>query len=176
VLNYDTNIIVGGSTIVLVLVTALNLLKIDEIFQKQRSLAIEPFIVVYVKEYSNNVTIIDLIIENVGQGVAKNVKITTNRPEFLTISGDSINQLPFFKYPIQVLGPKKESVIHFVNLAQMVEERRKPDNSFDIEELKRELSLKIYIKYENIDGATKSDEFNINLCTFWGLRYPIKPL
>ena len=168
----DSNIIVGGSTIVLVIVTTLNILKIDEIFRKQRILSIDPLVQIYAKENNLQVQVIDLIIENVGSGIAKNLRITVDNPAFITVSGDPIGRLHFFRNPIQILAPKQKYVIHFTNFAERVNEHRLADGGFNVEELKRAFYLKFYLTYQNVDGDTKSGEFHVDLCTFWGLRYP----
>jgi hypothetical protein len=172
----ESNIIVGGATIVLVIVTAFNTIKMDRIAEKQRLTQIEPLVLLIVKENDLEVQIIDLIIENVGAGIAKNLRFTINPHDFISISGDPLERLFFFQSGIQILPPKQKYVIHMTDLPKKIEEIKRKYRIADPVELRRklkeELQLNIIINYEDIEGNHKINEFFINLCIFWGLRYP----
>lgn len=138
---------------------------------------IEPIVNVYVKENEQTVQIIDLIIENVGSGTARNIHFKISPPGFITLSGDSLEKLHFFQNGVQVLAPKQKYVIHMVDYAERVTDIKLKYLDADAHELrqkyKQEFQLKFILTYENVLGFPKRDEFDIDLCVFWGLRYPL---
>lgn len=185
----DSNIIVGGSTLILVIITGYNIVKTSEMAEKQRNTQIllsekqrqselEPIVLLSLKENDVDVHIIDLIIENVGRGIAKNIKFEVTPHGFTTLSGDPLEKLFFFKHGIQVLPPKQKYFIHMTNLAEKINEIKKRHHIEDPAEWRRklmdELQLRIKIFYENSEGDPKEGVFIVNLCIFWGLRYPVK--
>ena len=66
---------------------------------------INPIISLSIKPNDNRVQIIDLIIENVGNTVAKNIHFVINPLGFASLSGQPLDQLYFFQRGIQILHP-----------------------------------------------------------------------
>ena len=173
----DSNVASGGFTLILVVVTAYYASITNKINEKQWKNNKEPIVIVYLKENDTNVQIIDMIIENVGQGIAKNVKFIIHPLGYSTLSGDSLEKLFFFQNGLQALPVKQKNVIHLMNLHDRIYEIKEKYKIKDPhqwrEKLKKELELKIYITYQDIDGEPKKSEYIINPCMFWGLRYPV---
>lgn len=67
----DVNVIVASATLLLVIITAYSVKSTNEIAQKQLKLQNDPVISMSIKENDNDVRYIDLIIENVGNGIIK---------------------------------------------------------------------------------------------------------
>jgi hypothetical protein len=155
--------------------------------QKQLKFQNEPIISLMIKENDDQVQIIDLIIENVGNGVARNIRFEISPPGFTTLSGDPIAKLYFFQRGIQILPPKQKVPIHLVNFAQKIREIRERHNfpmsddqlsTLDAQKLRlivrTESELEFTVYFENNEGEQTRTVFNFNLCVFWGLRFPSK--
>jgi hypothetical protein len=147
----------------------------------------EPLISLMIKENENQVQIINLIIENVGNSIAKNVRFEINPPGFITLSGDPISKLYIFQSGIPILPPKQKITIPLVNFAQKIHEIRERHN-FPLSDsqlspaeaqnlrliTKMESELEFTVYFENNEGEQTRTVFNFNLCVFWGLRFPVK--
>jgi len=188
----DINVIVASATLLLVIITAFSVKKssdsvnsTNEIARKQLKLQNDPIVCMSLKENDVKIQIIDLIIENVGNGIAKNVRFEPNPYGFITMSGDAIGKLYFFRQGIQILAPRQKYIIHLVNFAQKIQEIRQrynipPDGpQLSISEAQRfrqivrtESELEFTVYYENNEGEQSRIVFYFNLCVFWGLRFP----
>jgi hypothetical protein len=124
----DINTIVASATVLLVIITAFSVKKTNEIAQRQLKLQNDPIISLSIKENEENVQIIDLVIENVGNGIAKNIQFEITPHGFTTLSGDPLENLYFFQRGIQLLPSKQKYVIHLVNFAQKIREIRERDH------------------------------------------------
>jgi DNA-directed RNA polymerase subunit RPC12/RpoP len=173
----DSNIASGGFTLILVVVTAYYASITNKITEKQWKNDKEPIVIVYLKENETDIHIIDLIIENVGKGIAKNVKFVIHPLGFVTLSGDSLEKLFFFQNGIQALPIRQKYLFHLINLHDRIYDIKSKYKLEDPhewrEKLKEELELKFYITYQDIDNEPKKSEYLLNPCMFWGLRYPI---
>jgi hypothetical protein len=173
----DSNIATGGFTLILVVVTAHFTSITNKITEKQWKNDKEPIVIVYLKENEINIQIIDLVIENVGRGIAKNVKFIIHPLGFITLSGDPLEKLFFFQKGIQALPIHQKYVIHLMNLYTRIYEIKEKYKIEDPhqwrEKLKEELELKFYITYQDIDREPKKGEYTLNPCMFWGTRHPI---
>jgi len=180
----DVNIVVASATILLVIVTAYSIYKTNEIAQRQLKLQNDPIISLSLKENEDVIQIIDLVIENVGNGIAKNIRFKIHPKNFITLSGDSIDQLFLFQRGIQILPPKQKYIIHLVNYAKKIQEIRKRnnfpfnDNLLTYEQAQNlrtivrcESELEFIVYFENNEGELMRSEFNFNLSIFWGLRF-----
>ena len=179
VLDHNTSVVAAASTLILVLVTGYNVIKTNETARKQLEFQRNPIIAISVKENDSQIQIIDLIIENVGPGIAKNLRFDIHPQGFITLSGDPIEKLFFFQNGISIFPPKQKYTIHLTNLARKIYEIKEKykigDDHEWREKLKKELELTFVVKYENMYGYYKIDEFKVNLCIFWGLRWPDSP-
>ena len=124
----EINVIVASATLLLVIVTAYSVTTTNQIAKKQLKFQNDPLVVLSIKENDDNVQIIDLIIENVGNGIAKNIRFETAPLGFITMSGDPLEKLYFFKHGIQILAPKQKYIIHLVNFAEKVQSIRERYN------------------------------------------------
>jgi hypothetical protein len=140
-----------------------------------------------IKENEDQVQIINLIIENVGYGIAKNIRFEINPPGFITLSGDPITKLYIFNRGISNLPPHQNIIIPLVNFAQKICEIRQRHNfSMSDSQLsaaearnlrliaRTESELEFTVYFENNEGVQKRMVFPFNLCVFWGLRFPVK--
>ena len=127
-----------------------------------------------------------MIIENVGNGIAKNIQFDISPHGFATLSGDPLEQLYFFQRGIQLIPSKQKYIIHLVNFAQKVQEIREQyhfpsDEHLSISDAQRfrrivraESELSFMVHFENNEGELTHTVFNFNLCIFWGLRFPVR--
>jgi hypothetical protein len=145
----------------------------------------EPSISLMIKENENQVQIINLIIENVGNKIAKNIRFEVNPPGFITLSGDPITKLYIFQCGIPILPPRQKIIIPLVNFAQKIHEIRvrhnfplsdsqlSPSDGKNLRLITRiESELEFIVHFENEEGEQTRTIFNFNLCVFWGLRFP----
>jgi hypothetical protein len=181
----DVNVIVASSTLLLVIITAYSIKKTTDISLKQLKFQNDPVIFLSLKENEEQVQVIDLIIENAGNGIARNVKFSISPEGFSTMSGDPMEQLYFFQRGLQILPSKQRYIIHLVNFAQMIQGIRErhnipfSDSQLTQEEAQRFRRLVRYasefsitVNFDNNEGEHQEMTFNFNLCIFWGLRYP----
>ena len=124
----DSNVASGGFTLILVVVTAYYASITNKITEMRWRNDKEPIVIVYLKENDTNIQIIDLIIENVGKGIAKNVKFVIHPLGFITLSGDSLEKLFFFQKGIQALPIQQKYVIHLMNLYDRIYEIKEKYN------------------------------------------------
>jgi len=181
----DINVIVASATTLLVVITAYSVKKTTDIANRQLKLQNDPIISLSIKENEKIVQIIDLVIENVGNGIAKNIKFEVIPHGFITLSGDTLEKLFFFQHGIQILPSKQKYIVHLVNFAEKILKIRETynfplsDSQLSKSEAQRfrrivrdESELSFIVYFENNEGTPNQSVFNFNLCIFWGLRYP----
>ncbi len=185
-----SDIVVAGATLILVIVTAYNIsytrkigsesleAQKEAISAQKQALVFQtkPIINVYLKENIHDIKFLDLLIENCGPGMAKNLQFTFDKPEYPTLSGDPISKLHIFQKGIQFLSPKQKysiPIIHFPSLKTKI--------SGDITDgteirkiLKEKLPFTLKLNYEDHDGKSYNIDFDLDPCFVWGLRYPNK--
>lgn len=118
IMRNDINVIVASVTLLLVVITAYSVTTTNQIARTQLKLQNNPTVILSVKENDDDLHIIDLIIENAGNGVARRIRFEINPYGFTTLSGDQIGQLYFFRNGIQILAPKQKYIIHLTNLVK----------------------------------------------------------
>jgi hypothetical protein len=179
----DVNVVVASSTLLLVIISAFTVKKTTDVSLKQIKLQTDPLISLSIKGNDTLVQVIDLTIENVGNGPAKNIQFEIQPHGFTTLSGDPLEKLYFFQRGIQLIPSKQKYVINLVNFADKIADIRKRygfpmDDALlspiDAQRFRRivrsESELQITVFYENNDGERNYSVFNFNLCVFWGLR------
>lgn len=145
-----------------------------ETSEKTRKTQIQPFIVASIKENKIDFHYIDLIIENVGPGIARNITFIVESSGYTLPSEyhQKIEELYIFKKGIKSLGPHQNIRFIIANLAEKVGPVEKT-----IEEIRQEdFKFKLKISCENIEGEKCPDqEYEIDLLIFWGLVFLQNP-
>lgn len=194
--EWKPELIVAGATLVLVIVTGYNIsqsrkyakmsyMAQNEAFKIQQEALnaltkanehlIKPIVNVYLKENNNKIEYQDLVIENNGQGIARNLKFTFS-PDIITLSGDPINKLHIFQKGIQILSPQQKysiPIIHFPSLKDKIVGDI-TESSKIREALKEKLPFILHLNYEDINGSEYLCDFDLDPCFIWGLRRPVK--
>ena len=140
-----------------------NLVKINQELVDAQS---QPSMIAQVKESDIDFHYIDLIFENVGMGIARNIQFKVEPPDFITQSGDPLVALPVIQNGIPTLGSKQKfrMVLRFL-----------PDlmpKGVPLSEIHESLKFRITITYQNSNGDKKGPEqYDIDLGIFWGIRY-----
>lgn len=181
----DFSPIEAVGAIVLAVIATFTVKKTTDISLRQMELEHEPLISLSIKENDTRIQVIDLIIENLGNGLAKNIQFEVDPPGFITLSGDLLEELYFFKRGLQFLPPRQRYVISLVDFAEKISKIREregfpiDDNQLTPSEGQRfrrivrdESEFHITLHYEDREGREKFSPFAFNLCVFWGLRIP----
>lgn len=157
-------IIVGGATVVLVIVTGYNIHQTQINAEKMRGEEIKPKINIFIRETEHDQSIVDLIIENYGNGVAKDIRFNISDPEDTKILGN-IKELGYFQTGINNLSPKKELRIerfylnsYLYNINTLMESKNFYSEEFNQEKY---FLLKILVIYYDMDKKEKTDTFEI---------------
>jgi len=128
--QYITTALVAIPSLLVAIVTIIYVLWTKELVKTNQSLfdaQTEPSVIAYLCEERRQVSggvfhIIYLVIENIGLGIAKNVKFSVS-PSDLKIGGGILNDNPIIKKGSPVLGPKQRMRINlgvsFVSPFQM---------------------------------------------------------
>ena len=126
----------------------------------------QPSVIAQVKENDDDFHYIDLIFENVGMGIARNIQFNVEPNGFITISGDPLETLPVIQNGIPTLGPKQKFRMVLCHLPDLI----KPD--VPLSEIHESLKFRIAITYQNSIGKKKGPEqYDIDMGIFWGIRY-----
>jgi len=126
----------------------------------------QPSMIAQVKESDIDFHYIDLIFENVGMGIARNIQFNVKPPGFITQSGDPLEALPVIQNGIPTLGPKQKFRLVLCFLPD------KMPKGVPLSELHDSLKFTITITYQNSHGDNKGPEqYDIDLGIFWGIRY-----
>lgn len=173
------------ATIVLAIIAAFTVKKTTDISKRQMELQNEPLISLSIQENDVQVQVIDLIIENLGNGLAKNIQFEVGPQGFITLSGDPLEELYFFKRGIEYFAPRQRYVISLVDFADKILKIREregipiDDNQLTPSEgarlrriVRDESEFRITVRYEDREGKEIVSSFTFNLCVFWGLRTP----
>lgn len=155
-LNENSGSVIAVFTIILALATIL--LGIETL--RMRKNQEKPFVTAYTKPHTNPKLIL-LVIENFGNGIAKNVKLTTTS-DFPTIEDIPLNSLKIFNMIIDSIGPHQQMSFALRYLP------------IKYEELRSQGKLKFIIKAEYLDISNKeySKDISIDLEIYHGLRFP----
>lgn len=136
----------------------------SKIIEKQYETETEPNVICYVQVYPSEPNKIMMIIQNIGRGIAYNLKFTSE-PDFESVSGSLNNNYDIFNPDkgLSYMAPGQK--IEFV-LTNFREDSEK----------KRENGFSIVIGYNNLEKKPYEKKYPIELYQFWGLRYiPEKP-
>jgi hypothetical protein len=126
----------------------------------------QPSVIAHVKENDLDFHYIDLIIENVGMGIANNIKFDVEPHGFITQSGDPLEDLPVIQNGIPTLGPKQKFSMVLRFLPDLM------DKGKPLSDIHDTLKFQITIRYQNSTGEKKGPEkYDIDIGIFWGLRY-----
>jgi hypothetical protein len=154
-----------------------NIYKTNDIAKKQLKSQYEPIIVINVRENDHENRIIDLIIENVGPGIAKNIQFKVSPHGFITLSGYPLEKLFLFQKILKIFPSKQKYVIHLTDFPEKIHEIKQKYKIMEstelIKKIEEETTLVFSVTYEDKDGEKKADTFELNLSIFWGLSYPL---
>jgi len=123
--------------------------------KRMREIQSEPNISIYFKSKEEYIGLIDLIIENIGQGPAFNIKLVVN-PDFKYSNQKNISELNLFKNGMHHLAPGQQIKFFLNSLAAMM---AKGCMNFDV-----------IVNYENFASKKFKRTFNIDLSEIMGLR------
>jgi hypothetical protein len=145
-----------------------------ETTEKATKLQNQPFMTANLRENDIDFHYIDLIIENIGQGIAKNILFNLESPETLIVPSKyhhKIEEMEIFNRGIQSLGPHQNIRFVLVNLPEIVGTEK------HISEVNQDdFKFKLTISCENIEGQKCLDQkYELDLLIFWGLVYIQKP-
>ncbi len=124
--------------------------------KRMREIQSEPNISIYFKSKEEYIGLIDLIIKNIGQGPAFNIKFTVN-PDFKYTDQKNISELNLFKNGVHHLAPGQQIVIFLNSLVVMID--KKLCMNFDVT-----------VNYVNSARKKFQNTYNIDLSEIVGLR------
>jgi uncharacterized membrane protein len=166
---YITTIILAIPSFFVAVVTSVYVLLTRELIKTNQDLVdaqSQPSVIAHVKENDDDFHFIDLVIENVGMGIARDIHFDVLPHGFITISGDPLETLPVIQNGIPALGPKQKFRMILCNLTPLT------NRGLPLSEIHDTLKFRIGIKYQNSLGIEKNWEYyDIDLGIFWGLRY-----
>ncbi len=124
--------------------------------KRLREIQSEPNISIYFKSKEEYIGLIDLIIRNIGQGPAFNIKFTVS-PDFKYTDQKNISELNLFKNGVHHLAPGQQIVFFLNSLVVMID--KKLCMNFDVA-----------ANYENAVRKKYQNTYNIDLSEIVGLR------
>ena len=120
--------------------------------KKLREMTIRPVLVVTAEIHEIHINIINLRVENIGGGPARNIRLRTSR-EFMTGNNRSLNEVGFFKRGIPLLGPGRKIETF---LATAIQHDKKPQQE----------PLEVTVEYEDAAGRKVEEPFKIDFAAF----------
>jgi len=128
-----------------------------------RKAQIQPQLFISILPRDPEVWIVDMIIENVGNGAAYNVKMNPSK-NFEMRSEREFNNIGFIKNGYNYFAPHQRLKFFFTNLVD--NKKQKEDVKFTID-----------LSYQDQYGKTYSSEHRVDLSEFYGLpRYDNPPI
>jgi hypothetical protein len=171
--TYVTTAILAVPSFFLAVVTFLYVLLTQDLVKINQDLVnaqSQPSMIAHVKENDIDIHYIDLIFENVGMGIARNVHFDVEPHGFITTSGDPLETLPVIQNGIPALGPKQKFRMVLCHLPSLI-----PQDA-TLSEIHDNLKFRITITYQNSIGDSKEPElYDLDMGIFWGLRYIQSP-
>ena len=155
VTNEDLTLIFTGVVAVSTLVYAILTWKLVSETQKMREAQTEPKVSVFVETHPKYFLLKNLVIRNVGLGIAYNIKFVVS-PDFKTFNSGMLSEMNIIKNGIPHLPPN--SNYEFL-LANIRNDFRNPDSVF----------FKITANYQNSFGKKFSDTFEIDMRIWYDL-------
>jgi hypothetical protein len=166
--NYITTAIVAIPNLLVAVVTFLYVLLTRDLVKTNQELVNaqnRPIVIAYVKISERDIHFADLIIENVGLGVARNIHFIVEPANIPTINEDiPLDRNSFIQKGLPVLGPKEKFRAELWYLPMLFDEVRINKKSPEI------LQFQIIISYQNsVNENMKAERCNIDLGIFWDL-------
>jgi hypothetical protein len=124
--------------------------------RRMRKAQTRPIVSVITQSDEKYINFIEMIIENIGLGVAYNIKFEVN-PDFEYAKGKFLSDLGFVKNDLKYLAPNQKLKFFLTNLTENFEEKTKKP-------------FEINITYENSTGERYEDKFLIDFSGLIGLR------
>ena len=129
--------------------------------KRMREIQSEPNISIFYRSKEEYISLIDIVIKNIGQGPAHNLKFEVN-PDFKYSDEKNISELNLFKRGLKNLPPNQELVFFLNSLVAMLDK-------------KLCLSFDMIVKYEDASGKKFKSIYNIDLSEVMGLRHVGEP-
>lgn len=124
--------------------------------RKMRESQTEPNISITIQPREEWISLIDMIIQNIGSGPAYNVKFEIN-PDFEYAKGKMLSELSLIKKGLEYFAPNQKYRFFLTSMVENYEEKIK--NPFEVK-----------VTYENIVGKTYEGKYLVNFSTLVGLR------
>jgi len=131
--------------------------KLVEATKKGLEFQTAPRIFVMIKQGDEIARFIDLVIENKGQGEAKNITFIV-APDFETVSGFLTKEYEIFKKGLPYMAPGQRFFFTLTDLGENYDE-------------KKDMSFTITVRYHDIEGTEYIDSYLIDLSIFHGFRF-----
>ena len=106
--------------------------KIVKETQAMRRAQAEPWVVVYVEPSEHWINLLYLVVRNVGNGLARNIKLTAD-PNFEYIKGEFLNDLGIFKHGIDSLAPGQIYRLFFTSMVEDTERKMQTEICITVE-------------------------------------------
>jgi len=124
--------------------------------RKMREAQTEPKISLIIQPSEKYINLIEMIIENIGLGVAHSIKFEVS-PDFEYEKGKFLSDLGFVNNGLKYLAPNQKFRLFLTNMAEDFDEKAKK-------------SFTINITYEDNTGKIHKDEYPIEFSSLIGLR------
>ncbi len=162
--QYITTAIMAIPSLLVAVITFLYVLLTQDLVRTNQALfdaQTKPDLIAYLQiDKTDNPAIIDLIIENIGFGIAQNIKINSNPSDFPIISG-MFDSHSIVQKGISILGPKQKVSIKICDaelLVGHVERFFHPDNIPEFQ---------VALQFQNSIGKQmEKKQFSINIAMF----------
>ncbi|HCI29730.1 MAG TPA: hypothetical protein DE117_06090 [Fervidobacterium sp.] len=123
--------------------------------RKMREAQTEPKISISIQHREEYIKLLDMIVENIGQGPAYGVKFEVD-PDFEIVKGYFLSQLGFVKNGVAYFAPKQKIEFFLTNIAEGFND-------------KVNIEIKIKVTYSSKTGKRYEDEYIISFKELAGL-------
>ncbi|MGB4263292.1 MAG: hypothetical protein WBJ29_07140 [Fervidobacterium sp.] len=123
--------------------------------RKMREAQTEPKISISIQHREEYIKLLDMIVENIGQGPAYGVKFEVD-PDFEIVKGYFLSQLGFVKNGVAYFAPKQKIEFFLTNIAEGFND-------------KVNIEIKIKVTYSSKAGKRYEDEYIISFKELAGL-------
>lgn len=158
-LNNNSGSIIATLTFILAIITGVYAFltwRMVKETKRMREIQSEPNISIYFKSKDEYISLIDLVIKNIGQGPAFKISLRVD-PDFKYRDQKNISELNLFKKGIHHLAPGQQIEFFLNSLVGMID--KKLCMNFDIT-----------VNYQNATGKEFQRTYNIDLSEIIGLR------
>ena len=156
-LNCNSGAVEAIAIVVLVLVTMVHVRRTGQIVaesKKFREVTTRPKVIVTLAADKYYFNLVNLRVENIGGGAARNIRLSTNS-EFRTMRGTLLRDLGLFKNGLSLLGPGREIETRLENVTGWNNDRDRFQTSFTIT-----------ASYTNAAGRSFEEDFLIDFSFF----------